>query len=419
MDKLGLIADDFTGANDAGVQFKKQGLRTTVLIEVDNIRSVLNETDVIVIDTESRAQPPDVAYEKVREATRALKKAGVKTVYKKIDSTLRGNIGSELDGVMDELEMNLSIVAPAFPLNGRITVGGYQLVNQIPLEKTNFAHDHISPIKESYVPTLIQNQTKRKVGHVTFSTIMAGPQSLEQAIIEQQKGGKEVIVVDAVTQDDLNTIAGVAVDLDALHCGSAGLAEGLSKLLRTFPRSIMVISGSVNNVAMQQISKARKVLNTYVMELDPFKIVRGEREKESHKVINDVMKAVNTGNDIIVKSAKSREHAVRTLRYGRKKGFTDIEVSGEISSFLGEIVETFVQTGKIAGLALVGGDTAVKIIKGMGALGTKIEREVLPGIPICKVVGGKYNGLRIVTKAGGFGDENAIIKIVKCLKEHD
>lgn len=419
MSKMGMIADDFTGANDAGVQFRKQGLRTIVLIEADNMRSFLDEADIIVIDTESRAQPPDIAYKKVREATKALKKASVKTVFKKIDSTLRGNIGAELDAVMDELEMDLSIVAPAFPSNGRITVGGCQLVNQIPLEKTDFAHDCTSPIDESYVPALIQNQTKRQVGFVSLPTVMAGPQSIKRAITEQQKGRKKIIVVDAVTQDDLETIARVALNLDALQCGSAGLAEELSKVLRVFPRSAMVVSGSVNNVTMQQISKAKGVLNAHVVGLDSTSIVKGEREKESHRVVDNVMKALNRGNDVIVKSAESREHAVRTLRYGKKKGFTSVEVSEEISCFLGEIVKTFVQTGKIAGLALVGGDTAVKVIKGMGALGTRIDAEALPGIPICRLIGGRYNGLRIVTKAGGFGDENAIIKIIERLKERD
>lgn len=419
MDKLGMIADDFTGANDAGVQFKKQGLRTIVLTEIDKIGTFLNETDVIVVDTESRTQPPDIAYKKVREATRALKKADVKIVFKKIDSTLRGNIGSELDGVMDELGINLSIIAPAFPSNRRITVGGCQLVDQIPLEKTDLAHDCISPTDESHVPTLIQNQTKREVGHVPLPTVMAGLRSVEQAITELHKGGKEIIVMDAVTQNDLEIIAAVAADLGALQCGSAGLAKGLSEALWVSPKSVMVISGSVNNVTMRQISKAKEISSTHVMEINSIEIVKGEREKESRRVTNNVVKALNAGNDIIVKSAKSRECAVRTLRYGKRKGFTYVEVSEEISHFLGEIIEKSIQTGKIAGLALVGGDTAVKIIKRLGALGTRIDREMLFGIPICRIVGGRYNGLRIITKAGGFGDENAIVRIIECLKELD
>lgn len=80
--------------------------------------------DVIVIDTESRASPLDLAYTRVRDAARTLRGAGVKTVYKKIDSTLRGNVGSELDAVTDELGKSLSLVVPAFPADRRTTVWG-------------------------------------------------------------------------------------------------------------------------------------------------------------------------------------------------------------------------------------------------------------------------------------------------------
>lgn len=419
MDKLGMIADDFTGANDAGVQFKEQGLRTIVLVEVDNVRGFLKDTDLVVIDTESRAQPADLAYEKVREATRALRRADVKMVFKKIDSTLRGNIGSELDGVMDELKINLSIIAPAFPSNGRTTVGGCQLVNQIPLEETDFAQDYISPMNESHIPTLIQNQTKREVGYVPLPTVMAGLRSVEMAIREQHKGGKEIIVADAATQDDLEIIAAAAVDLGALPCGSAGLAMGLSKTLCISPRLVMVVCGSVNNVTMQQISKAKEILSTIVIAVNSLSIVHGDGEREFHKVVDNVMKALDTGNDVIVKSAESGEQAVTTLQYGKRRGFTHSEICEKISCFLGEIVETFVQTHKIAGLALVGGDTAVNVIRRMGALGARIDREVSAGIPICRIVGGRFSGLRIVTKAGGYGDENAIVRIIKHLKELD
>lgn len=419
MERFGVIADDFTGANDAGVQFKKRGLRTVVVVKANKIESVLSDTDVVVVDTESRMLTPKTAYKKVREAVRALKEADVRVVYKKIDSTLKGNIGSELDAIMDEMETNSSLVAPAFPSNERITVGGYHLIDQVPLERTDLAGDLVNPLKQSYVPALIQDQTKRKVGHVPLSTVMAGFQSLKQALIEREERGEKVIVVDTVTQEDLGIIAGVGLKLNLLPCGSAGLAEEISIALRPASGPILVISGSVNNVTMRQISKAKSILTTHVVELDTFRIIGNTpgQKKELQRVVKTAVKAMNSGKDVIVKSAKSREHATRTLQNGKKKGFTAAEVSEQISSFLAETVEALIKTEKISGLALIGGDTAVKIVEGIGALGTRIEREVLPGIPACRLIGGQRGNLRTITKAGGFGDENALIRMIKCLKE--
>lgn len=138
--RLGVIADDITGANDVGVQFMKRGLETIVLLEAASLLpTTIKEADVIVVDTESRFSPPDIAYQRVRDVVKTLNEASVRVVYKKIDSTLRGNIGPELEAIMEEAGSRLSIVAPAFPSNLRITVGGIQLVNQVPVEKTGNA----------------------------------------------------------------------------------------------------------------------------------------------------------------------------------------------------------------------------------------------------------------------------------------
>jgi len=417
--QFGVVADDLTGANDTGVQFKKCGMETIVLIDINNIKNVISIAEVIVIDTESRNDAPELAYKKVKEAAKALKTAEIKLIYKKIDSTLRGNIGSELDAVMDELGIHLSIVAPAFPANGRITVGGYHFVNLAPVEKTEFAHDPVSPVKESHVPTLIQRQSQRNVGHINLSIVMDGLEPFKQEIYRQREKGKEIIVIDAATQNDLKTIAKAIVDVDALACGSAGLAEELSRALK-HPRrgSVIVVSGSISNATMQQTSRAREVLNPNIVEPDLYAILKGgeAKEKELHKVTREVREAIGQSRDVIIRSAKSKEHVTESLQVGRKLGMSDVEVGERILLFLTEVFIFVAEGHTFAGLVLIGGDTAIRIIKAIKALGTRIEDEVLPGIPACKLIGGKYDGLRIVTKAGGFGDENAVINAIKYLK---
>ncbi|RLI05767.1 hypothetical protein DRO22_02310, partial [Candidatus Bathyarchaeota archaeon] len=119
-----MIADDFTGACDVAVQFKKQGLETVVLTDIEFLGSFKGVFDVVVVDTETRNLTSEDAYRKVRRAVRLLRQNNVKLVYKKIDSTLRGNIGAEINAVIDELDVKAIIVAPAFPDQKRTVING-------------------------------------------------------------------------------------------------------------------------------------------------------------------------------------------------------------------------------------------------------------------------------------------------------
>ena len=113
--RFGIIADDLTGAMDTGVGFAKIGLDTIVSFG-DRIRQ---PATVVVVSTDSRADDPETAYRKARRE--ASKFPGL-YVYKKIDSTLRGNIGTELRALMDTLGIERSVVCPAFPANKRTVI---------------------------------------------------------------------------------------------------------------------------------------------------------------------------------------------------------------------------------------------------------------------------------------------------------
>jgi uncharacterized protein YgbK (DUF1537 family) len=419
--KLAVIADDITGANDAGVQFKKQGFKTIVGITKENIKEMVSKADVIVINTDSRNDSPKIAYEKVRAVAKLIKETGIKIVYKKVDSTLRGNIGTELDAVMDELSAKVCIVAPAFPANGRITVGGYQLVNQVPVAETEFANDPFSPVKKSHVPTLLQSQTRRKVGHVDLLKVESGTEALMNEIANQRKRGNEIIVIDATTQHHLRIIAkaAIALNLIELTCGSAGLAEALSQEINLVTRyPVVVIAGSTNDVTRRQILKVEHDLDSCIIDVDPCEILNGvkAKHKEIKRVVEEAVRAIYNGKNVLITSARLPESLSKARAKGEELGMKNVEVAKAISSALGEIANKIVEYGKITGLILIGGSTAMDVCLTLGARGILFEDEVLPGVPCGRLVGGRHDGLKVVTKAGGFGDENAIIDIIKYLR---
>jgi len=161
IEKVVIIADDLTGAADTGVQFAKRGLSTLVLIEGSHPVSAPVSAEVLAFNTNTRHEDSQQAYKIVYEVAKDFKKRGIRYIYKKIDSMLRGNIGAEVEAVMDATGIETAILVPSFPSQGRITVGGYHLVNQIPLQDTEVASDLKDPVKDSYLPSLIQAQSKR------------------------------------------------------------------------------------------------------------------------------------------------------------------------------------------------------------------------------------------------------------------
>jgi uncharacterized protein YgbK (DUF1537 family) len=416
--KIGVIADDLTGANDTGVQFSKQGLKTIVLTNVDSIVELSKQADVIVLDTESRALTKENAYASVKEAANRLVEAKISIIYKKIDSTLKGNIGAEIDAVMDATGINPAIVVSAFPANKRVTVGGYQLVNQIPLGKTEASKDPVTPVTESHVPTIIASQSKRQVDHIDLRITMDGD-LLKDTLVEKVRNGKEIIVLDAIVQNDLKTIAKTLTQLGLhkLTCGPAGLAEEIPEVLGLIVGSpAIVISGSLSEVNMRQILNASKS-GTVVLNLDSNKIIDGEAAQEIKRICEETKTIIKTGKDVIISSAASKNKVIKDLERGKTLGLSSAEVGKIISSVLGEIADEVSRIPNISGLILTGGTIAIRTLEAMNSFGTEVDDEVSPGIPSAIVRGGPRSGLRIVTKAGAFGDEEAITRSIKYLKK--
>ena len=161
--ELAVIADDLTGANDTGVQFANRGLSTTVLFSDTELQSSHLSEDGIVLNSDSRALDFQKAYDIVFKLSTELNRLGVTSVFKKIDSTMRGNIGQEIDAVMDVFQFKTSFVVPAFPKSKRTTVEGKHYVNGVLLADSEMSNDPSCPVKQSYLPELLEGQSKRDI----------------------------------------------------------------------------------------------------------------------------------------------------------------------------------------------------------------------------------------------------------------
>lgn len=465
--RLGVIADDLTGANDTGVQFTKHGLCAMVVLDIDSINAMASQADVVVVDTDSRWSDPRTAYNRVKTAAEVLKKAGISTIYKKIDSTLRGNVGAEIDAVMDVLQAAVAFVVPAFPATGRVTVDGKQLLRNVPLDKTEVASDLLSPVVESHIPTLLARQTRRKVGHVQLEVVKAGAGALQNAFRDRVRAGEQVIVVDASEQADLRTIAEAIASFDvaAVTVGSAGLAAEIPVVLGMVPRSerreadrgrrgILIMGGSVSPTARAQLEYAVAALDLPAIVVSAEEILSG-LDTEEGKTLEIVRKARSTlskGQDLVLflKPKEGLESPVRcphtpdrivvgtTLPRSEAVLGTEtdrpdtcdglscqqlsssryVEDSRRITGYLGTLASKILSICNVAGLVLTGGDTAVAVCKALGATGVALLDEIVPGVPSGHLVGGPHAGLMMVTKAGSFGDKDVIVRAIRYI-HHD
>ncbi|CCU78881.1 hypothetical protein HSACCH_00959 [Halanaerobium saccharolyticum subsp. saccharolyticum DSM 6643] len=428
-DKVAIIADDFTGSNDTGVHFSKDGFTTVVVFDIEKIENIDEKIDVVVVDTESRADDPKIAYEKAYKAAEKLNEKSFKYIYKKLDSTLRGNIGSEIDGVMDGGKFDLAIVAPALPDNGRKTIGGIQFVHDIPLEKTEIANDPITPIKHSYIKDIISEQCEKSVGLINLKDVLKGKNNLKEKMNEEIKNKKEIIIIDAITKEDLKTIAETinSLDLKTLLVGSAGLAETLPETFNlktnknkeaTNDSIIAGIVGSVSDVTREQVKYANENDdNINVLDINIENVVSGKEKKEINRLKKLIDNSINEKKDIIIRSAKERKLVEKAISIGEKNNLNQKEVSKTIAKFMGMMAKELYNLDDVKGLFITGGDIAIQSASTICAQFNIIKEEVLPGIPLSVFSGKELSKKPVVTKAGAFGNEKSIIEVFKYLRK--
>lgn len=391
MRRLGIIADDLTGAMDTGVQFAKYGLHTAVALTEDCVL----QADVVVLSTDSRALRPTEANERVRAAAARL--AG-RSVYKKIDSTMRGNVGAEIDGLLDSLDYERALVAPSFPSAGRTVEDGRLLVHGIPLEQSSFARDPLCPARESHVPGLVARQTRRAVGHLPLSLVHQGPCAINQAFAECRE---PIVVADAIDQEQLGglAVALVSADVAWLPCGSAGLAQewlwalGVPKVSPVpWPaddRPVLVVAGTRHPATQRQLRRAE--------QQGELELVHANHERA---VIQRAVALLRGGRNVALTSA------FRSYRVGP---------ADDIAVGLAQVAAQVLEEAPVSGLVLTGGDTARCVCSALGATALRIVDEVQPGVPAGLSSGGGELR-RIVTKAGGLGGDDAVVESIRYIQ---
>jgi D-threonate/D-erythronate kinase len=424
-----IIADDLTGANDTGVKIFKHHVPTCV--HLDGLPTDKLIEDCIVINTETRALTSEIASSKIRGLFKDFDWKCVDIVYKKIDSTMRGNIGSEIDAILSLAPLEGAIIAPAYPENGRIVVGGYQLVNNQLLEDTEFAKDFKNPIEDSFLPDILANQSKSKVYQVSIKQVRSG--ELDYLLTSKLREGYKYFILDSVETEDLDKIAermGPSIS-KFLWVGSAGLANSLvsNRPIRNMPDKphvklkqeveflpILVLAGSMKSTTRRQIQYLREI-GYAILEIDPLLLLEHRnREEKLLQLIHEAERELVSKKCIILTIKQSEQVSIDIQAFKELYQLTNHDIGNNIASQFGRIGATLTKKIKLAGLVLTGGDIAYQTCFQLNIKKVEMIGEVEEGIPLVVYKSKQNHDLKLVTKAGGFGKEDTLAKAICKIK---
>jgi uncharacterized protein YgbK (DUF1537 family) len=430
MTRLAIIADDLSSATDCGAQIVRSGLSVVVPLGGYSLPTQASTAQVISVDTDSRSLSADHAYEKVKAAAQQLVGEGWSFFYKSVDSTLRGNLGAEIEAILDVVKADCAIIAPAFPKYGRTTVDGVQFLHGRPLHETEFGTDPTSPVNNADIATRLAEGSPRKSGRITLNQVRGGPTQLKSAIQRLLSDGIELVIIDISEQDDLKQIclALSKSDLRVLWIGSTGLAEFIPLALDVAPasnslhwdhlpdpRPALALVGSASETTRAQLRYAETHNGLNIVRLDPAQVIQNGTSSvaELEQALSRVRAAIDVGHDAALVVRASREEIAATQRLGASMNLSAAQVAQRIVDALAQAGGRLVREGRISGIVATGGDTANALCNALGAQGLEILGEVEAGIPIMRLLG--EQSLLMVTKAGGFGSpavmEDALLKV--------
>ena len=430
MAQLIVVADDLTGANATGVQLSRLGFQAqTILGELtsDQIHSCM--TEVLLAQTDSRSVSQEEAYSRVFRAASSIKGAPTKLLSKRIDSTLRGNLGCETDAFLDALDNGaIAVVVPCFPSAGRVLAGGHLLVYGVPLYATEVANDPKNPINTSDAAEIFRSQSKYPVASLTLNDLKRGKPHLVSELRRLKDEGVRTVIVDSLSEDDIKVIADSVIEsrlpFIAVDPGvfTAVLASRL--LEKNIPPRqhgrVLVVIGSVNPVIRDQVYymlASMKIFNIYV-RMEEF--LKGDEhyKREVDRVLDEYFSADTMDYAVVslVGDGIKLENRIDFTRYAKATNMSLDELSNIVTGGLTEIAEKVLRADSSFGaLYTSGGDASVSLYRRLGATGLLLHDEVVPLAAAGSLTGGSFNGLAVVTKGGMQGDSTAMDVCVRHL----
>ncbi|MFK0334794.1 3-oxo-tetronate kinase [Rhizobium sp. NPDC090275] len=413
---LGAVADDLTGATDLALSLSREGMRTVQVVGIPPADFDYGDAEAVVVALKSRTIPSPEAVALSLDACRRLIGAGAEQIFFKycstFDSTPEGNIGPVAEALHAELGGALTLACPAFPANGRTVYRGHLFVGDMLLSDSPMKDHPLTPMTDSNLVRVLQKQTALKVGLVTRDVVGRGIKAIGTAFEYAADRGEEIVIIDAITDDDLRAIGQAAAGM-RLITGGSGIAIGLPENFRragklsanraesgfTAPQGkAVILAGSCSTATRRQVSVAIRA-GTPALKLDPLDIAAGRTTAD--KVVDWV--ASTTGAIPLVYSSSEPEDVKRAQQaLGRDR-------AGElVEELLADVALRLTSQGYCRFL-VAGGETSGAVVNRLGVQALFIGPEIDPGVPWTVSVG-LQQPLALALKSGNFGGEDFFLR---------
>jgi uncharacterized protein YgbK (DUF1537 family) len=402
-----ILADDLAGAADCAVAFAKRGLDAEVFWG----EGKSGNAAVLSVDADSRRLPPCEAAARQLKAQAVHWRPGMR-LYKKIDSTIRGQPAAELAAQLKALaaagRAPLAVVSPAFPATGRSVIDGCVRVNDMPIEQTPlWARDH-TYASASLREVLASADISAEV--IPLNVMRTGIDAVFARMREAERLGKGAVVCDSAAETDLRVAAGASLKLSAaVWVGSAGLAAALAALVAptkpaappvaTCSGAVLIVVGSLAEASRLQakvLVESARVVHLMVL---PETLLAGSQAPAWRGAGKSLIDALASGRDVLLEIALTEKP---DLTRGASLAASLARLVGEAATKIGALVAT-------------GGETACALLNRLGVHGIRLIEEVEPGVPLGVGIG--VRSLPVVTKAGAFGDPHTLRRCLDRLKD--
>ena len=406
---LGCIADDFTGATDLASMLARSGVNVSLRIGVP-LSTPENTAEIEVIALKTRSISASKAIEESLSALKWLNEAGAKKYFFKycstFDSTAEGNIGPVSEALMNELKVDQTIYCPAFPENGRSIYMGNLFVGQKLLSESSMKDHPLTPMNDSNLMRLLSAQVSRRVGLADRIVVNSGVNSLKEKLISLKENDVPHVIVDAVADTDLDTIASACQDMDFITGGSA-----LAMPLAEFYKASGKISANDNSFMNKKLNTGSIILSGSCSEMTIIQ-VKNFIQRGAAAFQLDPIDLAENGVKKVLDWLSSQDFTKNIIIYATSDPDTVKKVQAELGvDMAGKIVEQGLSECAIAARELgiknfiiAGGETSGAITKALNIRQLDIGIEIAPGVP-WTFSGKRNNQIALSLKSGNFGSE--------------
>ena len=395
-----IMADDFTGALDTGVQFSNYGVHTLVTSDLEfEFWETTDQIEVLVFNTETRYLDKCEAYEVIKKIAIKAKDKNIQYIFKKVDSALRGNVASELRALSDVFEDVTIPFIPAYPEQNRFSFEGILYIDSIPVSKSVFGQDPYEPVTESHIPSLLLKEADLKTSITKKYKI---PPKEERILLMESHSDEEMLSQghELLVNDALNITA-----------GCAGFGKALANIIynkRTITQNdinfpLLIVCGSMNPVTKKQIAFA---------ENNGFDRISLTMEQLCDKQYWDTVKGQEDMNQYLKMDQPLMFETYGNISADKVNGVPEerTELRFRIGQSLGYLVKNLILSDINRTLLFTGGDTLYQSMRVLGITEIKPLKELFPGIVLGSI---DFEDKKhyIITKSGGLGNEDLFIKL--------